>query len=94
MVALYVFIQFFVGWLYGHFVEYSVHKYILHDNKRFLKAFKHHFGTHHKIARKCAMYDKNYEPFFSKHHLFEPISLFLLLLSCFIILSFNVLYNA
>jgi hypothetical protein len=81
MVIGYAFAQFFVGWLYGHIVEYSVHKYILHDNKRFIKAFKYHFGTHHKIARKCEMYDKNYEPFLSKNQLFEPFALSLLLLS-------------
>ena len=77
----YAITQIILGWLYGHLVEYLIHKYILHDHNRFKNAFKRHFGTHHKISRKNEMYDEGYEKTFNSSSLFELGGLSLLLLS-------------
>ncbi len=73
--------QIIIGWIYGHFAEYLIHKYILHDHNRFKNAFKRHFGTHHRISRKNKMYDEGYEKTFNSSSLFELGGLSLLLLS-------------
>jgi len=76
MIAL----QIISGWLYGHFAEYFIHKNILHNNKRFKKMFKRHFGKHHRISRQNEMYDKNYQRILHGDSLFELGGLLLLLL--------------
>jgi hypothetical protein len=73
-------LQFFIGWVYGHVFEYIAHRYLLHDRKKFKKIFRHHFGQHHNVSRKNNMYDENYLKILNKNNLFEPASLFLLLL--------------
>lgn len=65
--------QIFLAWIYGHIFEYSAHKYFLHNHKLFKTIFKHHFGEHHKIARKNGMYDPAYNKVFSSK--FEVYSL-------------------
>lgn len=72
--------QIILGWLYGHFAEYFIHKNVLHNNTKFRKIFKRHFGTHHKISRKNEMYDVNYQKTFHNDSLFELGGLSLLLL--------------
>ena len=58
-------LQIIIAWFYSHIFEYVVHKYLLHNHKRFFFAFKNHFGKHHKIARKNDMYDHNYNSIIS-----------------------------
>lgn len=65
--------QIFLAWIYGHFFEYIAHKHFLHNHKMFKTIFKHHFGEHHKTARKNEMYDPAYEKVFSSR--FEIYSL-------------------
>jgi len=65
--------QIILAWLYGHIFEYVAHKYFLHNHKTFKSIFKHHFGEHHKIARKNGMYDPAYNKVFSSR--FEIYSL-------------------
>jgi len=67
-----------LAWLYGHFLEYVVHKYILHNNKLFKKAFKRHFGTHHRISRKNDMYDVSYKTITKSASAFELMGLSIL----------------
>ncbi len=73
--------QVLVAWLYGHFVEYFIHKHVLHNRKKFKKIFKRHFGTHHNISRKNEMYDKNYLKVFRNDSAFELLGLSFLLIS-------------
>ena len=77
---MYIALQVFIGWVYGHAAEYFIHKYVLHNNKLFKNIFKRHFGTHHRIARKNKMYDENYLNLLKKSSVFEILGLSLLLL--------------
>jgi len=78
---MYIALQILLGWIYGHAAEYIIHKYVLHNHKRFKGPFKRHFGTHHKIARKNNMYDENYLKLSKNNSIFEISGLSLLLLS-------------
>ena len=78
--------QLTLGWVYSHIFEYISHKYVLHNHKLFYKAFKNHFSTHHKIARKNNMYDRSYENIFSSK--FEVFSLVLIAIIHFPLLFF------
>ena len=73
--------QVIIAWLYGHIVEYMVHKHVLHNREKFKKYFKRHFGAHHRISRKNEMYDENYLQFFKSDSAFELVGLGLLLSS-------------
>ena len=48
--------QMAVAWVYSHLLEYSLHRWWLHNRKR-KHWFQDHFGNHHKLARKNWMYD-------------------------------------
>ena len=76
-----IFGQVLLAWVYGHFIEYFVHKYILHNNKKFKRLFKRHFGKHHRISRKNDMYDENYTHPFRGDAAFEFLGLSFLLLT-------------
>jgi hypothetical protein len=73
--------QVFIAWLYGHVIEYILHKHVLHNHKKFKKIFKRHFGAHHKISRKNEMYDENYLKYFKSESAFELLGLGFLLVS-------------
>ena len=51
-----VLLQMAVAWVYSHLLEYSLHRWWLHNRKR-KHWFRDHFGNHHKLARKNWMYD-------------------------------------
>jgi hypothetical protein len=70
-------VQIFLAWVYGHILEYCLHKHVLH-NKKIKVSFRHHFRNHHKIARKNGFFDDRYEKFFSKNSFFEVGTLLLL----------------
>jgi sterol desaturase/sphingolipid hydroxylase (fatty acid hydroxylase superfamily) len=65
--------QILAAWFYSHIFEYLVHRHILHSNKNFKRAFKHHFSQHHGTSRKNQMYDESYENLVSSK--FEIIGL-------------------
>ena len=55
-------LQLFGGWVYGHFFEYAVHRWLLHGpmkKKGSLLSF--HFSQHHKNARKNRFEDFDYD---------------------------------
>jgi len=66
-------LQIIFAWIYSHIFEYVSHKYFLHNHRRFLFAFKNHFGKHHKISRKNDMKDESYKNILSSR--FEIYSL-------------------
>lgn len=78
---MWIALQIFGGWIYGHAADYLIHKYLLHNHRWFKGPFKRHFGTHHRISRQNGMYDENYLSFFRKDSVFEVLGLSLLLLS-------------
>ena len=73
---MFIFLQLILGWVYSQIFEYIAHKHVLHNHKKFYHAFKNHFATHHKIARKNEMYDEGYESIFSTG--FETYSLIII----------------
>ena len=54
-----VFFQIICAYIYSHFLEYYLHKNVLH-NKKFKQRFKFHFGNHHRVARTHDMIDIRY----------------------------------
>jgi len=74
MLVFSIFLQVACAWLYGHILEYFLHR-VMHDFKRFPFFFKHHFSGHHKISRKNEMRDQSYDNIFTKASLFEVLSL-------------------
>ena len=54
-------LQILGAWLYGHVLEYCLHRFVLH-NPRLLsgRPFKRHFAGHHKSVRKGGMLDTGY----------------------------------
>lgn len=51
-----------LGFLVGSLIEWTAHKYFLH-NRRFSDAFKSHFSVHHRSARKNKGFDEMYFDF-------------------------------
>jgi sterol desaturase/sphingolipid hydroxylase (fatty acid hydroxylase superfamily) len=51
-----------LGFLVGSLVEWTAHKYFLH-NRRFSAAFKSHFSVHHRNSRKNNGHDAMYFDF-------------------------------
>ena len=56
--------QMAIAWVYSHVLEYTLHRWWLHNRKR-KHWFRDHFGNHHRIARKNWMFD---------HRSHDPIS--------------------
>lgn len=68
-------LQVLIAWLYGHVVEYCLHRFVLHNPKVLSgKPFKRHFSGHHGIVRKSGMTDPTYSTW-RKYFLldFEPV---------------------
>jgi hypothetical protein len=78
---MWIALQIFGGWIYGHAAEYLIHKYVLHNHRWFKGPFKRHFGTHHRISRQNDMYDESYLGLSKSSSAFEILGLSLLLLS-------------
>ena len=56
-----MFLQIAVAWLYGHILEYALHRFVLHNRKVLKgKPFKRHFSRHHGAVRKNGMLDFDY----------------------------------
>ena len=70
-------IEILIAWVYGHIMEYFLHRHILH-NKLFSPFFKIHFSEHHKNSRKFKMIDARYLTWFGTIFHFETYSLVLL----------------
>ena len=62
MSAVWIFVQLFLGWVYGHVAEYVIHRWVLHG---FAKKKGHplafHFREHHSNARLLLMADPIYK---------------------------------
>ena len=54
---MFIFFQLLLGWLYGHFVEYFMHRWVFHNRKIFKSAFKYHYSQHHARSRRGVMLD-------------------------------------
>ena len=55
-------IQVVIGLLYSNFLEWALHKYVLHDlGKKFKKVFGFHWFDHHRNSVNNTFYDKDYE---------------------------------
>lgn len=83
--------QITVAWLYGHLLEYSTHRWFLHNSKsKFTrKGFRHHFNRHHSVSRKNLMSDEEYVNFgIGRKRAFEHRALFLLTVAHLPILFF------
>lgn len=70
--------QITIAWIYGHVLEYVLHRFILHNRKVMLgKPFKRHFAGHHGRIRKSGMFDVDYARLRKYSFLdFEPLILF------------------
>ena len=55
-----ILLQVVLAWFYSHFIEYILHRYVLHNRKLSPKRFKDHFSTHHSTARRNLMLDAKY----------------------------------
>lgn len=74
-------IQITLAWAYGHALEYTLHRFVLHNRKVLGgKPFKRHFSRHHGEVRKNGMLDVEYQAL-SKYSLINPEPLALLFLS-------------
>ena len=54
---MFIFFQLLLGWLYGHFVEYFMHRWVFHNRKLFKTAFNYHYSQHHARSRRGVMLD-------------------------------------
>ena len=62
MLILSPILQVLTGWVYGHLMEYSIHRWALHDFfKKRNTFFSFHFSAHHKDARKNRFKDPAYD---------------------------------
>ena len=52
--------QIFAAWAYSHFLEYFMHRFVLHNRKASKFWFNYHFAEHHFAARRVHMIDKKY----------------------------------
>ncbi len=54
-------LQILIAWVYGHMIEYCLHRFVLHNPKMLSgKPFKRHFAGHHGTVRKDGMLDGSY----------------------------------
>ena len=57
-----VLLQLCGGWVYGHFFEYAVHRWLLHGpGRKKGKLLSFHFTKHHKNARQNFFRDRDYD---------------------------------
>jgi len=58
---MYIFLQVFIAWIYGYILEYSIHRWILHNKSKYTKwAYYNHFICHHGKCRKNNMIESKY----------------------------------
>tara|TARA_A100001011_G_scaffold387004_1_gene464019 strand:+ start:1162 stop:1632 length:471 start_codon:yes stop_codon:yes gene_type:complete len=54
-------LQFILGYIYGHFLEWFIHKDILHKyGKKKKHPFSFHYRSHHRAAKKNGFIDEAY----------------------------------
>jgi sterol desaturase/sphingolipid hydroxylase (fatty acid hydroxylase superfamily) len=72
------------GWVYGHFFEYAVHRWLLHGPmKKKGKLLSFHFSQHHKNARRNRFEDFDYEKPFELGNAANKELMSLFLVACF-----------
>jgi hypothetical protein len=76
---MFILFQIIVGYLYATWIEWVIHKYILHGlGKNKNSWFNFHWYSHHKACRKNKYIDENYGSFLSSPVLKEITGLFFL----------------
>ena len=81
MVCVWALLQFMGGWLYGHFIEYAIHRWALHGpGKKKDSLLSFHFHEHHREARRTLMGDSFYRKFGWNGPTKELVGIFLLLM--------------
>ena len=71
----------FLAYLYATFLEWAIHKYVLHGlGKNKNSWFNFHWHSHHKTCRKNKYEDKNYSTFLSLPVRREILGLYALLM--------------
>ena len=71
--------QLILGYLYATWLEWALHKYVLHGlGKNKNSWFSFHWHTHHKACRKNKNFDENYNVYLSSAVLKEITGLCLL----------------
>jgi len=72
-------IQIIIGYLYATWLEWALHKYVLHGlGKNKKNWFSFHWHSHHRTCRKNNNFDENYNTFLSPSVIKEIASLCLL----------------
>jgi sterol desaturase/sphingolipid hydroxylase (fatty acid hydroxylase superfamily) len=81
MVCVWALLQFMGGWLYGHFIEYAIHRWALHGpGKKKDSLLSFHFHEHHREARRTLMGDSFYHKLGWNGPTKELVGIFLLLM--------------
>jgi len=77
-----IFLGFFLGFVIANFVEWNIHKYVLHAmGKKKGSYWRAHWSRHHKRTRKGDYVDTDYQqPFWFKHRQAEVLGLALIVL--------------
>ena len=76
---MFILCQIIVGQLYATWIEWVIHKYILHGlGKNKNSWFNFHWHSHHKACRKNKNFDENYNTFLSSSVVKEITGLCLL----------------
>ena len=59
---VYIISQLVIGWMYGHIMEYVIHRWVFHTiGKRKGHLLSFHVHDHHKICRRNALFDIAYK---------------------------------
>ena len=59
---VYIVTQLVMGWIYGHIVEYAIHRWIFHTiGKKKGHPLSFHVHDHHKTCRRNALFDVAYK---------------------------------
>ena len=76
---MFIIFQIFIGYLYATWLEWAIHKYVLHGlGKKKGNWLNFHWDTHHKACRKNKNFDENYNRYLSSPVLKEMTGLCLL----------------
>ena len=63
---MFILFQIIIGYLYATWLEWAIHKYVLHGlGKNKNSWFNFHWHSHHKTCRKNKNFDENYNTFLS-----------------------------
>ena len=77
-----IFTQVCCAYLYGHLLEYFIHKHLLHNRSKKTKwFFANHFKDHHIVSRRTDVKDPKYQGWFANYLKdFETSKIFFMLI--------------